>query len=74
MIKLMFFRSSCFFQLKKIRRLEELYLTNNQITEIPILSEQDNRIVLSDLRILDLSENPISVSFPVKNKKFYNRT
>jgi len=69
-------RSSCFFQLKKIRRLEELYLTNNQITEIPILGEQDNRIVLSDLRILDLSENPISeesklmgaASFPILDK------
>ena len=37
-------------------------MANNHITEIPILGEQDNRIVLSELRILDLSQNPISVS------------
>jgi len=69
-------RSSSFFQLKKIKRLEELYLANNHITEIPILGEQDNRIVLSELRILDLSQNPISeesklmgaASFPILEK------
>jgi len=75
-------KSSCFHQLKKIECLQELFLNDNQIKQIPLLGDGQSHIALSNLRLLDLSDNPISeetklvpaASFPSLEKLFIVRT
>mgnify|MGYP003729721459 CR=1 FL=1 len=55
-------RSSCFHQFKKIQNIQELYLNKNQIKQIPLLGDDESHIALANLRVLDLSDNPITVS------------
>jgi Leucine-rich repeat (LRR) protein len=54
-------KSSCFFQMEKIENLEKLYLNENQIDEIPLMGDKGIHISMINLKILDLSKNPITV-------------
>lgn len=75
-------KSGCFHQFKKIESLQELYLNDNQIQQIPLLGDDQSHIALSNLRLLDLSDNPIreeaklvpAASFPSLQKLFILRT
>ena len=54
-------QSQCFHQLQYIPSLQELYLNENHIDEIPVVGSETGHLILKHLKLLDLSSNPIKV-------------
>ena len=51
---------NCFLNLLHLNELVELYLNQNLIKAIPLMITEDRKIVLINLKLLDLTGNPIS--------------